>query len=395
MHDLDHMRAIITKINEAEYKSGKPYRKKYDDRIEHYLDGKLHRDNDQPAVVYRNGKKTWWVNGERHRDNDQPAYIGSYGRKYWWVNGKQHRDNDQPAVTWPDGSKEWYVNGKRHRDNDKPAAIYADGSKAWYVNDRLHRDNGPAIIHADGLKQWWVDGNLIKQEKSTNENINEAEQTVTTPSGPDMSAVNQGKSLVQLANQEQETQNATTQGANLTAKQTGIDKAVSAAVKTPNPGEKQIPADPNTPQQKIDPNAAKTAQAGGPVQAQPPGQPPAPGQPLAPGQTQMAMASKNGKTDKFLSELVAIATAVAEDHPPAEGERYSHNPETFDQGIDRAKKDFGGAMNKLGKRDWNKDVNDVMQNIDPEALGNTMRGFKKSFKGFGDRLRKSLKEPRQ
>ena len=29
----------------------------------HYLDGKLHRDGDQPAVIYKNGRKKWYRHG--------------------------------------------------------------------------------------------------------------------------------------------------------------------------------------------------------------------------------------------------------------------------------------------------------------------------------------------
>lgn len=40
----------------------------------------------------------------------------------WYKNGKLHRDNDLPAVI--DGvNKKWYKYGKLHRDNDLPAVI--------------------------------------------------------------------------------------------------------------------------------------------------------------------------------------------------------------------------------------------------------------------------------
>jgi len=31
--------------------------------------------------------------------------------KKWYQNGKLHRDNDLPAVTYPNGTKKWYQNG--------------------------------------------------------------------------------------------------------------------------------------------------------------------------------------------------------------------------------------------------------------------------------------------
>jgi len=73
--------------------------------------GRPHRDNDQPAVIYSNGGKEWWINGERHRDNDQPAVIYSNGDKIWYKDGKRHRDNDKPAVIYAFGMQHWYKNG--------------------------------------------------------------------------------------------------------------------------------------------------------------------------------------------------------------------------------------------------------------------------------------------
>src|SRR5271154_5749825 len=46
---------------------------------------------------------------------------------YSLPNGLRHRDNDQPAIIRRDGTKEWYYNGQHHRDNDQPAIIYHNG----------------------------------------------------------------------------------------------------------------------------------------------------------------------------------------------------------------------------------------------------------------------------
>ncbi|MDP2696412.1 MAG: hypothetical protein Q8O87_04180 [bacterium] len=53
-------------------------------------------------------------------------------RVEWWLNGKLHRE-DGPAVEWYYGTKEWYINGKRHRE-DGPAKEWPDGSKSWFLN---------------------------------------------------------------------------------------------------------------------------------------------------------------------------------------------------------------------------------------------------------------------
>ncbi len=105
----------------------------HDNRTEYYIDNKLHRDNDKPAIEYVSGSKAWYQNDELHRDNDKPA-IEYTNCTRWYQNNKLHRDNDQPAVERSDGSKYWYQNGKLHRDNDKPAREWSDGSKWWYQN---------------------------------------------------------------------------------------------------------------------------------------------------------------------------------------------------------------------------------------------------------------------
>ena len=82
---------------------------------------------------------TYQFNGKLHRDEDQPAVIKANGSKYWYQDGKKHRDEDQPAVIKADGAKFWYKDGNLHRDNDLPAVIYADGDKWWYTDGNRTR----------------------------------------------------------------------------------------------------------------------------------------------------------------------------------------------------------------------------------------------------------------
>ena len=103
-----------------------------------YKNGKIHRDNDLPAVINLYGDQIWYKNGEIHRDNDLPAIIYSNGAQYWYQNGLFHRDNDLPAIIFITGTQHWYKNGSLHRDNDLPAMVFADGSKQWYKNDERY-----------------------------------------------------------------------------------------------------------------------------------------------------------------------------------------------------------------------------------------------------------------
>ena len=83
--------------------------------------------------------------------------------EFWYKNGKFHREEDKPAVIYYRGEKQWYKNGRLHRDGDEPAVIYYNGSKQWYKNDELHRDGDkPAVIRPDGKKAWYKNGNFIK-----------------------------------------------------------------------------------------------------------------------------------------------------------------------------------------------------------------------------------------
>jgi len=70
--------------------------------------------------------------------------IDEYGDKYWRnKDGELHRENDMPAVIWKNGAKHWYTNGKCHRDNDMPAIIFADGDKEWWINNEFIRIEHP------------------------------------------------------------------------------------------------------------------------------------------------------------------------------------------------------------------------------------------------------------
>jgi len=60
--------------------------------------------------------------------------IDECNNKYWLKNELRHRDNDLPAIIYRDGDMSWHVNGKLHRDNDKPAVIYNNGTRIWYIN---------------------------------------------------------------------------------------------------------------------------------------------------------------------------------------------------------------------------------------------------------------------
>src|SRR3972149_6313730 len=83
----------------------------------------------------------------------------------YYKDGKLHRDNDLPAIEFISGSKFWYQNGELHRDNDLPAIEWNDGSKSWYQNGLLHRNNGPAYEELNGNKSWYIEGKEYSEEE--------------------------------------------------------------------------------------------------------------------------------------------------------------------------------------------------------------------------------------
>ena len=63
------------------------------------------------------------------------TYTNIGGTQKWYQNGKLHRDNDLPAIVLFDGSQSWSQNGKLHRDGG-PAVEYANGDKFWSIDGK-------------------------------------------------------------------------------------------------------------------------------------------------------------------------------------------------------------------------------------------------------------------
>lgn len=86
------------------------------------------------SVFHENGTQTWHKDGKLHRDDDLPAVIYDSDYQLWYKEDRLHRDNDLPAVKNYDGTQMWYKEGKLHRDNDLPAYI-SNKTVVWYTND--------------------------------------------------------------------------------------------------------------------------------------------------------------------------------------------------------------------------------------------------------------------
>ena len=135
-------------------------------------DGVLHRDDDLPAVIHKDGSREWWVHGKRLRwDPRNPTELrcdpstGNYevsATRIWHnIDGEIHRDSG-PAVIHFNGTKEWWKHGERYRDNGLPTVETPGGMKMWHNRQgQLHREGLPALIGPGG-PEWWLHG--IRQE---------------------------------------------------------------------------------------------------------------------------------------------------------------------------------------------------------------------------------------
>lgn len=128
--------AIIEESEESRKDDGCEVRR-HSNYVEYYKHGKLHRENDLPAVEYVNGDKFWYKDGKLHREGGMPAVILSNGTSYY-KDGKRHRDNDLPAVEDISGFKAWYKDGRLHREGGKPAVIHSNGNKEYWINGKKH-----------------------------------------------------------------------------------------------------------------------------------------------------------------------------------------------------------------------------------------------------------------
>lgn len=83
-----------------------------------------------------------------HSFNGNPSIDGPFdiGGLEYHRNGKLHRDNDKPAVV-NQSFKEWYRFGKLHRHR-YPALISYDDEEEWYENGNLiFHDENTECLH--------------------------------------------------------------------------------------------------------------------------------------------------------------------------------------------------------------------------------------------------------
>lgn len=72
-----------------------------------------------------------------HSFRDNPAELNeSKGIQCWYKNGKLHRENDKPSLVYPT-LKMWLLCGVLHRSNGQPAIIRIDGTMEWWEHGKF------------------------------------------------------------------------------------------------------------------------------------------------------------------------------------------------------------------------------------------------------------------
>ena len=103
------------------------------------------------------GAEEWYLDGQLHREDDQPAVIDK-DTKYWCKYGILHREGDRPAIITKK-AEAWFKDGRLHRDGDQPAFI-SRKTKVWCKEGRLYRDGQQHVIFSRGIRMWYIDGGL-------------------------------------------------------------------------------------------------------------------------------------------------------------------------------------------------------------------------------------------
>jgi hypothetical protein len=113
-------------------------------------------DDYKDSFQFLRTQKEFWENNLLKKEIKEyftKCKITDSGER-WYFNGKLHREDDQPAIISPNESKEWYFNGKLHRDDE------AFGPECG--NSEGVSSSKPAVMWKDGRKSWFRHGNIIE-----------------------------------------------------------------------------------------------------------------------------------------------------------------------------------------------------------------------------------------
>jgi len=82
-----------------------------------------------------------------HYNDYEECEITLDGIKIWRdEQGNIHNDNDQPSIIFPNGKMVWMNHGYIHRGNNLPAIIYEDSKREWYEHGVCYKVNYYLLI---------------------------------------------------------------------------------------------------------------------------------------------------------------------------------------------------------------------------------------------------------
>ena len=149
-----------------------------------YKHGQLHRE-DGPAIESNNGEKKYWIEGVQLTEEEfeeeqlgpilEQPQIDEFGTEIWRnKDGKLHRDNNLPAMIFKDRNKLFYKNGELHRLNG-PAIEYIDGTKKYWIEGvQLTEDEFKDSMDWEQFKEpieYDLHGNLIPKMEEPEEEV--------------------------------------------------------------------------------------------------------------------------------------------------------------------------------------------------------------------------------
>lgn len=153
----------------------------------YHCDEKDEFGHNLPAIVYKNGRKEWWVNGERFRDKGKPMIEFEDGSCMWCKDLTNYTDDTK---TFSLKVIRKSTNSVKQKYDDSELGQWFGVSAPLHViqsespvhrfydeNDLLHRDpiNGvdrPAVIYENGEKEYWNHGKRYYPHVVESMNVN-------------------------------------------------------------------------------------------------------------------------------------------------------------------------------------------------------------------------------
>jgi hypothetical protein len=110
--------------------------------------GEIHRDNDLPAIIHKDGACLWFTNGRLNRGNGRPAIIHANGRKLWFIDGQQQSLPLDRPWTYTDHG-EWHGRDVHFAANEYLATFLMAYNRLFDTN---HWERHDSVIE-DAIKE--------------------------------------------------------------------------------------------------------------------------------------------------------------------------------------------------------------------------------------------------